>query len=129
MPGMCAYGVAKAAVIALSEQLRAELHDSGVGVSVVCPAFVQTRLLENFRGQHPEQRAQVERWMERSKVSSEDVAARILDALKRRRFMVLTHPITRRAWRLKRFFPEFYFRKVAAGSRLNAHLHEREEAA
>ena len=49
MAGMSAYGTAKAGVIALSEQLRAELHDAGVGVSVVCPAFVQTKLLDTFR--------------------------------------------------------------------------------
>ncbi|MDE1898493.1 MAG: SDR family NAD(P)-dependent oxidoreductase [Xanthomonadaceae bacterium] len=61
-PGLAAYGTAKAAVVALSEALRAELADRGVGVSVLCPAFFQTRLLENFRG--PETaRAQAAKWM------------------------------------------------------------------
>ena len=34
-PGMMTYGVAKAAVVALSEQLRAETHHHGVRVSVI----------------------------------------------------------------------------------------------
>ena len=45
-PGMMTYGVAKAAVVALSEQLRAETHHHGVRVSVICPAFFRTNLLE-----------------------------------------------------------------------------------
>jgi NAD(P)-dependent dehydrogenase (short-subunit alcohol dehydrogenase family) len=50
--GMTSYSAAKSAVIALSESLRAELAlgDSGVGVSVVCPTFFRTNLLQNYRG-------------------------------------------------------------------------------
>lgn len=117
MPGMCAYGTAKAAVVALSEQLRAELHDSGIGVSVVCPAFVRTRLLETFRCQDDTQRARVEGWMERSTVDSEEVARKTMDAMSKGRFLVLTHPLTRRAWTLKRLLPEIYFRRVVRGAR------------
>ena len=128
MPGMSAYGTAKAAVIALSEQLRAELFDAGVGVSVACPAFVQTRLLETFRCQVPEQRERVEGWMERSTVTAEEVARQIMKAMDDDRFLVLTHPLTRRAWRFKRFLPEVYFRRVARGRRRLAHHSEREGA-
>ena len=34
-PGIMTYGVAKAGVVALSEQLRAEVHDKGILVSVI----------------------------------------------------------------------------------------------
>ena len=37
-PGIMSYGVAKAGVVAFSEQLRAEMHGTGVDVSVLCPA-------------------------------------------------------------------------------------------
>jgi NAD(P)-dependent dehydrogenase (short-subunit alcohol dehydrogenase family) len=37
-PGLMTYGTAKAAVVALSEQLRAEVEPRGVRVSVICPA-------------------------------------------------------------------------------------------
>lgn len=113
MAGMCAYGVAKAGVIALSEQLRAELHGSGVGISVVCPAFVKTRLLDTFRAEDPAHKERVERWMENATVTADEVAAQALGAMDKGEFMVLTHPLTRRAWRLKRWLPEAYFRRVA----------------
>ena len=48
--GIMSYGTAKAAVATLSEQLRAETHAKGVKVSVACPSFFKTRLIENFRG-------------------------------------------------------------------------------
>jgi len=128
MPGMSAYATAKAAVVAFSEQLRAELHESGVGVSVVCPAFVQTRILETMRVHDQGLRDQVETWMQRSTVKAEDVARQTMDAMKHGRFLVLTHALTRRAWRLKRFLPETYFRRVVKGSRRIANRHRAEQA-
>lgn len=109
-PNIAAYGTAKAAVVALSEMLRAELYPHGINVSVACPAFVRTRLLESFRSPDPGDARRVERWMERSPVSAGDVAEQIYRAVRRRRFMILTHADTRRYWRLKRWFPELYFR-------------------
>lgn len=129
MPGMSAYGTAKAAVVALSEQLRAELHDAGVGVSVVCPAFVQTRLLESLRADHPSDRARIERWMAHSGVCAEDVASETYEAMRQGRFLVLTHPVTRRAWRLKRFLPGAYFRQVVKGARRHSRPDPGERAA
>jgi len=109
-PGINAYGTAKAAVIALSEMLRAELIDCGVEVSVLCPAFVKTRLTETMRAPHDSYQKRVERWMQNSGVSAQDVAATVFDAVRKPRFMLLTHGETRWAWRLKRWFPERYFR-------------------
>jgi NAD(P)-dependent dehydrogenase (short-subunit alcohol dehydrogenase family) len=43
-PGLGPYTAAKAAVVMLSEVLRAELAPYGVGVSVLCPGLVATRL-------------------------------------------------------------------------------------
>jgi NADP-dependent 3-hydroxy acid dehydrogenase YdfG len=111
-PGINAYGVAKAGVVALSEQLRAELADSRVGVSVVCPAFVKTNLLETFRSTDTSARARVQGWMERSEVTSEMVAQQVYEAVRANHFMVLTHSQTRWAWRFKRWFPERYFRRL-----------------
>lgn len=113
MAGMSAYGTAKAGVYALSEHLRAELNESGVGVSVVCPAFVRTRLMNDARSPDPAYRARVERWMDRSNVTADDVAEMVWKAYRRRQFLVLTHPPTRWAWLLKRWWPERYYRQVA----------------
>src|SRR6056297_708960 len=74
-PGINAYGTAKAAVIALSEMLRAEMDDCGVEVSVLCPAFVKTRLAETMRAPDGSYQKRIERWMQNSGVSPDDVAA------------------------------------------------------
>jgi NAD(P)-dependent dehydrogenase (short-subunit alcohol dehydrogenase family) len=44
VPGVGAYSVAKFGVTALGEQLRREMAPHGVGVSVLCPGYVQTNL-------------------------------------------------------------------------------------
>jgi short-subunit dehydrogenase len=44
LPQSLAYGPTKAALINLAEILYLDLHDRGLGVSLVCPGFVQTPL-------------------------------------------------------------------------------------
>lgn len=50
-PGLGIYNASKHAVVALSETLHAELVDDapGVGVSVLCPGIVNTRILDSGR--------------------------------------------------------------------------------
>ncbi len=117
MPGLSAYGTAKAGVIALSEHLLTELDGSGVGVSVVCPSFVATNLLESFRSTKVGARQTVERWMKHSPVTAADVAETVFSAMEKRQFLVLTHPKTRWALLLKRFWPERYYRRISELSR------------
>ncbi len=116
-PGINAYGTAKAGVIAMSEMLRAELAETGVEVSVLCPAFVKTRLTETMRAPDEGYQRRVERWMEKSGVSAEDVAQVVLDAVDKPRFMLLTHGNTRWLHRMRRWLPETYFGLVVRGAR------------
>lgn len=113
LPFVSAYGVAKAGVVALSEALRAEMHPYGVGVTVACPAFVKTGLLDTFRSPRPETRDKVTGWMETSGVSAEQVAEDIANTVRKNQFLLLTHSQTKTAWRLKRWFPNRYYRMVA----------------
>ncbi len=116
LPFIAAYGVAKAGVVALSEALRAEMHPYGVGVTVACPAFVKTGLLDSFRSIHPDIHARVSNWMDTSGVSAEQVAEEIAKAVSKNKFLLLTHGQTRTAWRMKRWFPERYFKMLAKRS-------------
>ena len=45
-PGAPAYSASKAAVRTYGEALRGSLHKSGVGVSVICPGFVKSRMTD-----------------------------------------------------------------------------------
>lgn len=49
LPGLGIYSATKFAVLALSETLRAELAPDGIGVSVLCPGGVRTRIHEAGR--------------------------------------------------------------------------------
>ena len=79
-PGMAPYNVTKAAVVALSETLRAELRDAGVGVTVLCPTFFRTNIAQSSRAIDGKQRALVEKLMARSKIQADDVARLALDS-------------------------------------------------
>ncbi len=111
-PGMAAYSTAKAGVVALSEGLRADLEGSGVGVSVACPSFFQTNLLEGFRTADPDSLQIATRLMRSAKESAADIAEAIYRGVARREFLILPTAAVRKRWRLKRWFPEFYFRKL-----------------
>ena len=45
--GLGAYGVAKYGVVGLAETLAREVKSAGIGVSVLCPMVVETKLLSN----------------------------------------------------------------------------------
>lgn len=115
-PGMVTYNVSKAGVIALSESLRGEVLDDGVGVSVACPAFFKTNLLESFNGSQS-LTSQVEKLMQKSSVQADDVAQDILSAVENEQFMIISHRDARRAFRLKRWLPERFFRQLIAQAR------------
>jgi len=53
-PGLGVYNTSKFAVVGLSEALRKDLEPRGIGVSVLCPGMVRTRILESERTR-PEQ--------------------------------------------------------------------------
>jgi NADP-dependent 3-hydroxy acid dehydrogenase YdfG len=76
-PGGATYCATKHAVVGLSEALRAETYESGIEVSCVMPAIVNTELAAGL------QQARAVK-----SVEPEDVAAEIVDALKHRRFDV-----------------------------------------
>jgi NAD(P)-dependent dehydrogenase (short-subunit alcohol dehydrogenase family) len=47
--GSGAYNVSKYGVVALSEGLRPELASRGIGVSVLCPGFIRTQIVDSGR--------------------------------------------------------------------------------
>jgi NAD(P)-dependent dehydrogenase (short-subunit alcohol dehydrogenase family) len=53
-PGLTPYSASKYAVVAISEGLAMECAGSNVGVSVVCPGWVKTRIAESDRHAGPE---------------------------------------------------------------------------
>jgi len=118
-PSIMSYGVSKAAVITLSEQLRAECAEKGVAVSVICPAFFQTNLTSSWVGD-ARLKAFADRMMQTSPDSLDSVADAVVAAVARGTFLIMPTRREPARWRLKRWFPELYFRqllKLARGRR------------
>lgn len=109
MPTMSAYNASKAAVVALSETLYAELDSYGVHVSVLCPAFFQTNLTKTMRATNQAGVSVANKLMERSNVQVEDVVKAVYDGVEKNKFYILTHAREKFLWRLKRFVPGLFF--------------------
>jgi len=116
-PGVAAYNVSKAGVISLSETLLVELAPHGIGVSVVCPSFFKTNLLEEFSGSEESRRLAL-RLMEKSTLDADDVARIVRRGVRKRHFMIVPHAEARAILLLKRMSPDLFFgavKRQAAG--------------
>lgn len=106
-PGMVTYNVAKAGVISLSESLRHELSTYNIDVSVVCPAFFPTNLMESMNKE--ETKALVAKLMKRSGVTADDVAEHIFKGIENKEFMLITHKDARMQYISKRLSPDLFY--------------------
>jgi NAD(P)-dependent dehydrogenase (short-subunit alcohol dehydrogenase family) len=105
-PGSGAYNVTKHAVVALSESLHHDLRErnSAVGVSVLCPAYVPTGIVDSERSRPKDlpkseksretlaKEAMLRKAVTSGKVSADQVAQAVVAAVKEQRFYILTHP-------------------------------------
>lgn len=103
---LAVYNVTKHAVVALTESLAVDLGpDSPIGVSVLCPAFVRTRIMDSERNRPAEfaaGRGAVSRdaleWaaqfaaMIETGIDPAEVAGRVVDGIRARRLHLFTHP-------------------------------------
>jgi NAD(P)-dependent dehydrogenase (short-subunit alcohol dehydrogenase family) len=104
--GFSPYSASKFAVVNMSEGLAMHLKPLGIGVTVVCPGFVQTRISEsgrNRQGRYGPARppdpaspagmlaARVAE-LSRSGLDPADVARRVLAAIREDELYVFTHP-------------------------------------
>ncbi|WP_434390639.1 SDR family oxidoreductase [Melittangium boletus] len=105
MPMMSSYNATKAAVVSLSETLQNEFADTRLGVSLVCPSFFKTNLADSLRSPRPGMHKVINKLLERSKITADDVAERIYQAVDKREFYVLPHIEGLQAWLAKRLLP------------------------
>jgi NAD(P)-dependent dehydrogenase (short-subunit alcohol dehydrogenase family) len=104
--GFGPYSASKFAVVTMSEGLAMHLQPLGIGVSVLCPGWVRTRINESGRNRSerygPERTPQPGTWgseiaahvAERIQTGLDpsDVAARVLSAIRADELYVFTHP-------------------------------------
>jgi NAD(P)-dependent dehydrogenase (short-subunit alcohol dehydrogenase family) len=104
--GFSPYGASKFAVVSMSEGLGLQLKPHGIGVSVLCPSYVRTRIGESGRNR-PERYgqsrpldpaspaaamvAEIARQLEAG-LEPDAVAARVLAAIQNDELYIFTHP-------------------------------------
>jgi NAD(P)-dependent dehydrogenase (short-subunit alcohol dehydrogenase family) len=111
-PGLAIYGSSKHALVRISEALHLQLAELGspLRVSVICPEGVQTRLASASRNRparlrrgsedelDPDEQAELERAFRAragdNAMAPNEVADRVLDAIRREQFYVLPHENT-----------------------------------
>jgi NAD(P)-dependent dehydrogenase (short-subunit alcohol dehydrogenase family) len=104
--GFSPYAATKFAVVAMSEGLAIQLKPHGIGVSVLCPSYVRTRIGESGRNRQPrygetprldpaspsgQMVAEIARRLDAG-LEPSDVAARVLSAISEDALYVFTHP-------------------------------------
>lgn len=106
-----AYSTSKAAVLMLSECLRAELAGQGIGVSAICPGFINTNITTTarFTGVDAEEQARRQKRTARlyglRNYPPEKVASAILRAVVRNEAVAPVTPEARGAHLMSRFLP------------------------
>ncbi|MFG2498301.1 SDR family oxidoreductase [Streptomyces sp. NPDC048441] len=106
-----AYSTSKAAVLMLSECLRAELAGQGIGVSAICPGFVNTNITAttHFAGVDAEEEKRRQKKTSRlyglRNYPPEKVADAILRAVVKNQAVVPVTPEARGAHLMSRFTP------------------------
>jgi NAD(P)-dependent dehydrogenase (short-subunit alcohol dehydrogenase family) len=97
-PGAEPYAATKFAVVAMSEGWRVQLAPRGIGVSVLCPAFVRTNIGSGHRnrpgGPRPDggARQAVLNQLVEAGMDPKMLAARVLEAIRDDELYIFTHP-------------------------------------
>lgn len=116
-PGMAAYNVSKAGVLSLSETLAAELAGTGITVTVLCPAFVKTNIVDSGRIS-PESAKLASKLMRWTGISADQVARACLDANDRGDLYCMPQLDAKIGWNIKRLAPTAYTRTIGVVSRI-----------
>lgn len=110
VPGFTAYGMTKHAVVGLSTSLRGEAARHGVRVSVVCPGFINTPLVQTITLLNIDREAALKRL---PLVSVERCARAIVRGVARNRGLIVITPFARITWVLYRLAPGLMLRSLA----------------
>lgn len=106
-----AYATTKAAVLQLGNCLRAELASAGIGVSVICPGFVNTNIARTttYAGlsgsEEHQRRAEAVQFYQRRNLGPEKVAIEVLRAIRANRAVAPVTPEAKIGYALSRLSP------------------------
>ena len=120
-PALSAYSLTKFAVYGLAESLAVSLHGTGIGISVVCPLWVNTDITERGRitvdpdigMDEGSARAFGREMLRSSGIPPEQVGEAIVNGVLENRFLILPHPEVLQFAQIKWADPESYIARAS----------------
>lgn len=106
--GMVAYGASKFGLVGFSEALHSELKEDKITVSVVCPGFVKTDLINNSANKENSKNndlAPLNAMVQKEGDTPEKVAQAVIRAIEKNKTMIKVGALTKGGHLIKRFFP------------------------
>ena len=110
LPEMSSYNASKAAVVAISETLKAELVDDNIDVTVSCPSAFRSNI-----GSGPLSKEMsgtvgktIVAHMLSTKVTAQDIARYNIRSMEKRKLYSVPQTDARMMWRIARWLPEQY---------------------
>ncbi len=113
MREMAPYNTSKAAIISLSETLFSELAQDNIGVTVLCPMFFKTNLMERARFGTETERDLAGTFFNCARMTSDEVAAAAVKAVEKGKLYCVPMLSGKLHWILKRISPTLYYRQYA----------------
>jgi len=107
------YNVTKAGLISLSETLKSELASINIGVTVVCPSFFKTNLMDQVRATDDKQVARTNAFFSHSFASVETVSRCVIKGIRKNRLYVVPQIDAKFNRLFKRLFPETYYKVIS----------------
>lgn len=115
---LAAYQASKYGLVGFTLALRADYHRRNFGVSVICPGFVRTPMLDRTGSieASPAPGAKIPNWLS---TTPEHIAQITIAAIRRDKGLVVVTAFAHLAWRFYRFFPGLadYFNREGWRSR------------
>ena len=97
--GLSVYTASKFAVVGLTECLRAELEDTAIGLSILCPGIVKTGLIESSRENRPDRHGgrEADPGVDVAPITAggsdpATIGDQVVAAVKANEFYIFTHP-------------------------------------
>ena len=106
--------------MALSETIHHELKPYGIGVTVLCPSFFKTNLIDSLRTTNSSSRELLAQLFETSELDADQVADAAYRSLEKNQLICNPHKLGKRAYFAKRFLPWLFaqaMRKAAGEAR------------
>jgi NAD(P)-dependent dehydrogenase (short-subunit alcohol dehydrogenase family) len=96
-PGMGPYCMSKHAIVGLSQVLAAELHDSPIEVTILCPGIVNTSIIQasQFRGHAEGRKEKVMAFYEKRAATPDRIATDLIKAMRKGQLFCISR---RRRW-------------------------------